>query len=92
MYHDFADRHGGEGNPCDDTGIMSYGTYDFWESTHEWSTCSAADFAEHYVAYSWGNWCIDDISGRLKLILCHYTSHFSPNFCLFTISFSFNRG
>ena len=69
MYHDFADRHGGEGNPCDDTGIMSYGTYDFWESTHEWSTCSAcsaADIAEHYVAYSWANWCLNDISGRLK--------------------------
>ena len=63
MYHDFADRHGGAGNPCDNTGIMSYGTYDFWETTSEWSTCSAADFLEHYEAYSWINYCLDDISG-----------------------------
>ena len=66
MYHDFADRHGGAGNPCDDTGIMSYGNYAFWESTSQWSTCSAADFAEHYDALNWGKWCLDDISGTSK--------------------------
>merc|ERR1712223_1666049 len=62
MYHDFADRHGGEGNPCDDTGIMSYGSYSWWETISQWSTCSASDFASHYDAYNWGKWCLDDIS------------------------------
>ena len=65
MYHDFADRHGGEGNPCDDTGIMSYGSYSWWETISQWSTCSASDFASHYDAYNWGKWCLDDISGKI---------------------------
>ena len=65
MYHDFDDSHGGYGGECDGTGIMSYGDYTFWETTSTWSTCSKSDFEYHYTAYSWGNTCLDDISGNI---------------------------
>ena len=37
MLHDFDDKHGGDGGPCDKQGIMSYGTF-----PQKWSTCSKA--------------------------------------------------
>ena len=59
MYHDFDEKHGGSTGPCNGQGIMSYGSYDY----NQWSTCSKADFEEHYAAGNWGNGCLEDISG-----------------------------
>jgi len=58
MKHDFDEDHGGWGGPCDNTGIMSYGSYDY----DSWSTCSRADWEHHYSYYQWGDTCLDDIS------------------------------
>jgi len=59
MSHDFDEKHGGNGGPCDKKGIMSYGSYDF----DQWSKCSKSDFEEHYASRKWGNGCLKDISG-----------------------------
>merc|ERR1719216_801337 len=58
MSHDFDDSHGGKGNSCDNTGIMSYGSTDYTG----WSTCSRSDFERHYASKKWAN-CLEDISG-----------------------------
>ena len=50
---------GGSIGPCNGQVIMSYGSYDY----NQWSTCSKADFEEHYAAGNWGNGCLEDISG-----------------------------
>jgi len=57
MSHDFDDSHGGQGGPCDNTGIMSYGSTDYTG----WSTCSRSDFERHYASRNWAN-CLEDIS------------------------------
>ena len=59
MSHDFDKKHGGQSGPCNNKGIMSYGSYDF----NQWSTCSKSDFEEHYASRNWGNGCLADISG-----------------------------
>ena len=59
MSHDFDESHGGSGGPCDGTGIMSYGSYDY----DQWSTCSKSDWEDHYTALNWGNGCLENISG-----------------------------
>ena len=60
MSHDFDDSHGGKGNSCDNTGIMSYGSTDYTG----WSTCSRSDFERHYASKKWEN-CLEDISGKI---------------------------
>ena len=62
MSHDFADKHGGDGGPCDGQGIMSYG---IWKD-EEWSTCSKSDWEQHYTSQNWGNGCLEDISGNVS--------------------------
>merc|ERR1712088_371228 len=57
MSHDFDNSHGGQGGPCDNTGIMSYGSTDYTG----WSTCSRSDFEKHYASRNWAN-CLEDIS------------------------------
>ena len=60
MSHDFDASHGGQGGPCDNTGIMSYGSTDYTG----WSTCSRSDFERHYASKNWAN-CLEDISGKI---------------------------
>ena len=60
MSHDFDESHGGHGSACDGTGIMSYGSYSY----DQWSTCSRSDWEEHYSGLGWGEYCLDDISGK----------------------------
>ena len=69
MSHDFDESHGGNGSPCDGTGIcsqcdgtgiMSYGSYSY----DQWSTCSRSDWEKHYSGLGWGEYCLDDISGE----------------------------
>ena len=63
MSHDFGTTHGGTGrywdstNECNNQGIMSYGNWDL----AKWSTCSVADFKQHYQEEGWGNGCLDDL-------------------------------
>ena len=59
MSHDFSAKHGGDSGPCNGQGIMRYGSYSY----DQWSTCSQADFKEHYFGLNWEN-CFDDISGE----------------------------
>ena len=59
MKHDFDEDHGGHDGPCNNQGIMSYGSYAF----DSWSTCSRSDFEHHYNYFQWGNSCLEDISG-----------------------------
>ena len=59
MSHDFDEKHGGQSGPCNNQGIMSYGSYDY----DQWSTCSRSDWEEHYASMNWGNGCLEDISG-----------------------------
>ena len=66
MYHDFDEKHGGNGNPgsggkCDGKGIMSYSDDDL----SEWSSCSKSDWESHYASEGWGNGCLEDISGEM---------------------------
>ena len=63
MSHDFDDSHGGTGGPCDNTGIMSYGSTDYTG----WSICSRSDFEKHYASRNWAN-CLEDISGKIFFI------------------------
>ena len=60
MSHDFDKKHGGEDGPCNNKGIMSYGSVDF----NQWSACSKSDWEAHYSAENWQN-CLKDISGKL---------------------------
>ena len=53
MLHDFDDKHGGDGGPCDKQGIMSYGTF-----PQKWSTCSKADYLARYNQVGGNNWCM----------------------------------
>ena len=59
MSHDFDEKHGGKNGPCNNKGIMSYGSNDF----KGWSACSKSDWEHHYSAENWQN-CLEDISGR----------------------------
>ena len=71
MDHDFSQKHGGNGNPCeffggqcgpcDGKGIMSYG-----DPPLEWSTCSKSDWEEAYSKKNWGDGCLEDISGEVS--------------------------
>ena len=61
MYHDFDERHGGNGKPgsggsCDGRGTMSYGK----EAPPRWSDCSRKDFRAHYnMVLNVGlKWCL----------------------------------
>ena len=65
MSHDFDEKHGGEGGPCDEKGIMSYGPL---SDVSQWSSCSKSDWEHHYSYENWGNGCLDDISGELTSI------------------------
>ena len=82
MSHDFDASHGGQGGPCDNTGIMSYGSTDYTG----WSTCSKSDFEKHYASRNWAN-CLEDISGKIFYITFknqngkHWPS-FTANLCL----------
>merc|ERR1712179_72566 len=53
---------GGESGPCNNKGIMSYGSYDF----DQWSTCSRSDWEHHYTSLKWGDTCLEDISGNVS--------------------------
>ena len=46
-------KHGGEQNPCDQKGLMSYGKE---RPAHSWSECSNRDFEEWYRKY--GHTCL----------------------------------
>ena len=61
MSHDFDEKHGGHSGPCNNQGIMSYGSYDF----NQWSTCSRSDWEENYASMNWGNGCLEDISSGM---------------------------
>jgi len=50
MKHDFDAAHAAAG--CDKTGVMSYG-----DPVNKWSTCSASDFKNHYLANK-DSWCM----------------------------------
>ena len=50
MKHDFDSPH--KENGCDKTGVMSYG-----DPVNKWSTCSASDFKNHYLANK-NSWCM----------------------------------
>ena len=65
MSHDFATKHGGDGNsgsggPCDGEGFMSYGNH-----KSQWSACSVKDFTAWYMARK-DNWCMP---GNVEIIL-----------------------
>ena len=65
MEHDFDAKHcDGTTCPCDGTGIMSYGHYDY----NQWSTCSKSDWEDHYSGLKWGEYCLDDISGEVYFL------------------------
>ena len=66
MRHDFDSKHGGRNGPCNNKGIMSYGTYGY----SQWSSCSKLDWEQHYFGMNWGNSCLDDISGKIQLNYC----------------------
>ena len=63
MGHDFWERHGGDGGPCDGKGIMSYGSYAY----SQWSSCSKSDWERHYASEEWGKGCLEDISGKIVI-------------------------
>ena len=69
MSHDFDDKHGGQSNPCNNKGIMSYGS-----ASHKgWSECSKSDFERHYSSRNWGFGCLEDISdGSLSLVMIDF--------------------
>ena len=83
MSHDFDASHGGQGGPCDNTGIMSYGSTDYTG----WSTCSKSDFEKHYASRNWAN-CLEDISSKIFYITFENSngttlwSDFTANLCL----------
>merc|ERR1719491_2631883 len=52
MFHDFDKQHGGSGNPCDNSGFMSYGPKVF-----KWSECSVKDFTAKYTVNK-DIWCL----------------------------------
>ena len=52
MFHDFDKQHGGGGNPCDNSGFMSYGPKVF-----KWSECSVKDFTAKYTVNK-DIWCL----------------------------------
>ena len=63
MFHDFDKRHGGGGNPCDNSGFMSYGP-----KVYKWSECSVKDFTAKYTLNK-HNWCMpgNDFQFYLKI-------------------------
>ena len=65
MSHDFDAKHGGQGGTCNGQGIMSYGSFSY----NQWSSCSKSDWEEHFSSQSWGNGCLEDISGGVTSIL-----------------------
>jgi len=54
MSHDFDNKHGGKGGPCDGQGIMSYNN----DKPMQWSSCSVNDFTGYYNSNNWGNTCL----------------------------------
>ena len=60
MHHDFDEEHGGADGECNDVrGFMGYGFG--YTMTHQWSSCSAADYLAHYneiLGYGL-NWCME---------------------------------
>jgi hypothetical protein len=63
MFHDFDKRHGGGGNPCDNSGFMSYGP-----KVYKWSECSVKDFTAKYM-WNKHKWCMpgNDFHFYLKI-------------------------
>lgn len=53
MSHDFANKHGGDGGPCNSKGLMSYGS----ARPTQWSQCSKNDFKAHYTNVR-NQWCM----------------------------------
>merc|ERR1712241_1165286 len=53
MLHDFDEEHGGDNGPCNQQGIMSYGTV-----PQQWSDCSRADYLARYNQVGGNNWCM----------------------------------
>jgi len=56
MSHDFDNKHGGQGGPCDGHGIMSYNS----DKPMKWSSCSVNDFTGYYNSKKWGTTCLKD--------------------------------
>ena len=54
MSHDFDNKHGGQGGPCDGHGIMSYNS----DKPMKWSDCSVRDFTGYYNDQKWGATCL----------------------------------
>ena len=54
MSHDFDNKHGGQGGPCDGHGIMSYNS----DKPMKWSSCSVNDFTGYYNSKKWGTTCL----------------------------------
>ena len=70
MSHDFDQKHGGKGGPCDGHGIMSYNS----DKPMKWSDCSVRDFTGYYNELKWGQTCLksklflSDIFSQSKIV------------------------